>query len=89
MNTLSAREQFHKTFTEKETSDLAGILNSTPVKNAMVFAVANMTIAGATKEQLDGARLLCLSLLTIAQPITKPEDFKIAELERVPTPSGR
>lgn len=90
MNTLSARENFHRTHDEKQRSELSQLVNSTPVKEAMIVTMARLMEMGATKDYLQGARLFCIELLNIADPIMKPDEFKPEILDRVPgTPDGR
>ena len=90
MNTLSARENFHKTHNEKERSDLSGLVNSTPVKEAMIVAMAYIAERGATREQLSGARSFAVALLNLPDTLERREELEIVTLDRVPgTPDGR
>jgi hypothetical protein len=89
MNTLSARENYHRTHTEKERSDLSGTLNSTPVKEAMIVAMAYIAERGSTREQLIGARNFASALLNLPDTMTKEVEMRIITLDPVPTPDGR
>lgn len=89
MNTLSARDNYHKTHNEKERADLSDLINSTPVKEAMVYSLSHIALLGATKEQLTGAQMFCTSFLNLADAIAPQSEFKPMTMDPVPTPDGR
>lgn len=90
MTPLTAKDNYFKTHTEKERSDLLELLNSTPVRTAMIYATAQMASLGYSKEELNGAGAFVNFLISMAEPKTPPSEFKPVQLERVPnTPDGR
>jgi len=89
MNTLSARDNFHKTHNEKQRSDLSALVNSTEVKTVMIYAVAQMVDFGYSKEALAGAVAFRQLMLNIAEPVAVASDFKPMTMDPVPTPDGR
>lgn len=87
---LTAKDNYFNTHTEKERSDLLELLNSTPVRTAMIYATAQMARLRYSKDELNGALAFVDLLLSMAEPITPPSEFKPVQLERVPnTPDGR
>lgn len=87
---LTAKDNYFKTHTEKERSDLLALVSSTPVQTLMHYAMAQLADEGLSAEGLRGARAFRAVLMSMAEPITVPAEFKPVQLERVPnTPDGR
>lgn len=90
MTTISAKAHFLKTQTESTLTEIAGAVNSNPVKSAMVVVLSQMAEERETQEALRGAVRFRALLMNVTEKETAAPDFKPQELERVPgTPDGR
>lgn len=73
--TIESKNEFHRATTELQRVNVRNALMTPEVRLAMVFAVSQMVDAGATKEQLEGAKTYRELLLNLAEQQPKPAIF--------------
>ena len=83
MNFLSPKEFFQQSQVNNRDT-LAEQCKQPPIRNAIIFALAEMTTrGGVTKEQLDGAMIYARILVNLGEPDEKLEPFPSKELKHI------
>ena len=62
---------------------LSQIVQDRPLRLAVVFAMSQLVFNGATKEQLDGAKLFATALMTLGDPIQPVPTFPSKEIKHL------
>ena len=85
MITIESKTEFHRATTEQQRAVVKNSLMSPEVRFALVFAMSSMVENGATKEQLDGAKMYRTALLNLSEPEQKKPTFPEKKLQVLDT----
>lgn len=81
MPTIDAKSEFLKS-QKASLPDVANLVTSPLMRTTMVFAFSQMAEMGATKEQLEGARIYRDLLLNLAEPPPEKPSFPQRQLKQ-------
>ncbi len=63
--------------------ELAKLCKQSPMRNAVIFALAEMAHRGCSAEQLQGAKIYADILTNLGEPTEKPEAFPDKQLKHI------
>lgn len=81
MQTLDAKTHFLKVVDDQSKSQLLEIVNASPIRSVMVYALSQLAEEGASAERIAGAVRFREILMNLPEPKPQPPTFPKKELQ--------